>query len=206
MRLRALAAALVLVLVLGLAAGPAPAQDDPAAGQVRSPILTIDVDRLLAETRVLGEDLLLRATVEGGLLHFSEGNSRVTDRFFLGSRFIRGFERGGIGPRDRETDDALGGNAYAVVRLEAEFPLPLPEEYGLSGGAFVDYGSVWDVGVEGALADRVLYDDFTPRAVAGLSIFWDTPLGPLRFNFTEPIQVEEQDRPQSFDITVSTSF
>ena len=159
-----------------------------------------------AETRVLGEDVLVRATVEGGYLHFSEGTSRVTDRFFLGSSRIRGFERGGIGPRDEETDDALGGNAYAVVRLEAEFPLPVPEEYGVSGGAFIDYGSVWDVGTPERFRDRVLYDDFTPRAVAGVSLFWDTPLGPLRFNFTEPLQVEEQDRTQNFDITVSTSF
>lgn len=159
-----------------------------------------------AETRVLGEDLLLRATLEGGFLHFTEGRSRVTDRFFLGSSRIRGFERGGIGPRDEETDDALGGNAYAVLRLEAEFPLPVPEEYGLSGGAFVDYGSVWDVGAPEKFQDRILYDDFTPRAVAGLSLFWDTPLGPLRFNFTEPLQVEERDRTQKFDITVSTSF
>ena len=159
-----------------------------------------------AETRVLGEDVLLRATVEGGYLHFSEGTSRVTDRFFLGSSRIRGFERGGIGPRDEETDDALGGNAYAVVRLEAEFPLPVPEEYGVSGGAFIDYGSVWDVGTPERFRDRILYDEFTPRAVAGLSLFWSTPLGPLRFNFTEPLQVEERDRTQNFDITVSTSF
>jgi len=159
-----------------------------------------------AETRVLGEDVLLRATVEGGYLHFSEGESRVTDRFFLGSTRIRGFERGGIGPRDEETDDALGGNTYAVVRLEAEFPLPVPEEYGVSGGAFVDYGSVWDVGSPARFQDRILYDDFTPRAVAGVSLFWDTPLGPLRFNFTEPLQAEERDRTQNFDITVSTSF
>ncbi|EYD77265.1 Outer membrane protein assembly factor YaeT precursor [Rubellimicrobium mesophilum DSM 19309] len=159
-----------------------------------------------AETRVLGEDLLLRATVEGGYLHFSQGESRVTDRFFLGSSRIRGFERGGIGPRDAKTDDALGGNAYAVVRLEAEFPLPVPEEYGVSGGAFLDYGSVWNVGAPDRFQDRILYDDFTPRTVAGLSLFWDTPLGPLRFNFTEPLQVEEQDRTQNFDVTVSTRF
>ncbi len=157
-----------------------------------------------AETRVLGEDLTLRATLEGGFLNYTDGNSRVTDRFFLGSRVIRGFERGGIGPRDAETDDALGGNTYAVARLEAEFPLFLPEEYGISGGAFVDYGSVWDVGVEDT--DRILYNDFTPRAVAGVSVFWDTPLGPLRFNFTRPLLSEEFDQPQNFDVTVSTQF
>ena len=166
-----------------------------------------------AETRVFGEEVLLRATVEGGYLHFLEGSSRVTDRFFLGSRVMRGFERGGIGPRDAETDDALGGNAYAVLRLDTEFPLPLPEEYGLAGGAFLDYGSVWDVGNLRGLPETddldgpgVLYNDFTPRAVVGLSLFADTPVGPLRFNFSRAVVAEERDRPSNFDVTVSTRF
>ena len=55
------------------------------------------------------------------------------------------------------------------------------------------------------LAD-IVGDDFTPRAVAGLSLFWDTPLGPLRFNFTEPLIAEDYDEPQNFDLTVSTQF
>jgi outer membrane protein insertion porin family len=168
-----------------------------------------------AETRVFGEDVTLRATIEGGVLNFQDGNSRVTDRFFLGSNVLRGFRRGGIGPRDVAsidadgdpiTGDALGGNAYAVIRLETEFPLPLPEEYGISGGAFVDYGSVWDVGAPEEFDSRIFYNDFTPRSVAGLSIFANTPLGPLRFNFTRPLQIEEFDEPNNFDVTVSTRF
>ena len=157
-----------------------------------------------AETRIWNEEVTLRATIEGGLLSYNGGDSRVTDRFFLGSRLMRGFEKNGIGPRDAETDDALGGNTYAVARLEAEFPLGLPQEYGISGGAFIDYGSVWDVG--NSHGADVLYDDYTPRAVAGLAIFWDTPIGPLRFNFTEPLIVEEFDRPRSFDVTIQTNF
>lgn len=155
-----------------------------------------------AETRVFGEDVTLRATVEGGMLNYQDDDSRVTDRFFLGSRVMRGFEPGGIGPRDADTDDALGGNVFAVARLETEFPLGLPEEYGITGGAFIDYGSVWDVGTPG----NILYDDFTPRAVAGLAIFWTTPIGPLRFNFTEALQAEDEDRPRAFDVTISTRF
>ena len=54
-----------------------------------------------AETRVFNEEVTLRATVEGGHLEFSEGAGRVTDRFFLNSRLMRGFEPGGLGPRDR---------------------------------------------------------------------------------------------------------
>ena len=163
-----------------------------------------------AETRVFNEEVTLRATVEGGHLEFSDGFGRVTDRFFLNSRLMRGFDPGGIGPRECDADctgvnDALGGNTFAVARLEAEFPLGLPEEYGITGGAFVDYGSVWDVGRTSTTND-VLYDDFTPRTVVGLSIFWTTPIGPLRFNFTEALDAQEFDEPNNFDITISTSF
>ncbi len=157
-----------------------------------------------AETKVWGEELTLRATIEGGMLAFSDGQSRVTDRFFLGSRLLRGFEPGGIGPRDAVTDDALGGNVFAVARLEAEFPLGLPEEYGITGGAFFDYGSVWDVG--NTFGADVLYNDFTPRSVVGLSIFWTTPIGPLRFNFSNALDAQEFDKPKSFDLTISTTF
>ena len=161
-----------------------------------------------AETKVLGEDLTLRATLEGGALSYAEGSSRVTDRFFLNSRLFRGFTAAGIGPRERNgsDDDALGGEVYAVARLEAEFPLGLPEEYGISGGVFFDYGSVWDVGDTSAANGTVLYNDFTPRAVVGVSIFWTSPLGPLRFNFTDAIQSEEFDEEQNFDLTISTRF
>ncbi|MFQ1702211.1 outer membrane protein assembly factor BamA [Loktanella agnita] len=157
-----------------------------------------------AEAKVWNEEVTLRATLEGGLLDYQDGSSRVTNRFFLGSRLMRGFEAGGVGPRDDDTDDALGGNAFAVARLEAEFPLGLPSEYGISGGVFVDYGSVWDVGE--TFGEDVIYNDFTPRAVAGVSIFWTTPIGPLRFNFTEPLDVQDRDESKSFDVTVSTNF
>ena len=157
-----------------------------------------------AETKVWNEEITLRATVEGGHLSYQDGNSRVTDRFFLGSRLMRGFEPGGIGPRDDLSDDALGGNSFAVARLEAEFPLGLPSEYGLSGGVFLDYGSVWDVGE--TYGQDVIYDDFTGRSVIGASIFWTTPIGPLRFNFTEPLDVQDRDETKAFDVTISTSF
>ncbi len=156
-----------------------------------------------AQALVLNEEVTLRATVEGGVLDYNDGQSRITDRFFLNSRQMRGFSPGGIGPRDAVSDDALGGNAYAVARLEAEFPLGLPEEYGLSGGVFLDYGSVWDVG---SSAGAVIYDDFTPRTIAGVSLFWDTPIGPLRFNWTEPVDVQPGDETRQFDVTISTEF
>jgi outer membrane protein insertion porin family len=157
-----------------------------------------------AETAILNEEVSLRASLQGGFLSYQEGSSRVTDRFFLGSRLMRGFEAGGIGPRDENTDDALGGNAFSVLTLEAEFPLGLPSEYGITGGAFIDYGAVWDVGV--ADDSAILSNDPIARSVVGLSIFWNTPIGPLRFNFTEPLDVQDFDKTRNFDVTISTSF
>ncbi len=53
-----------LAALLALAPAPLPAQEDLSMGQVRSPVLTIDVDRLLEGTafgRRLAEDIRLRA-------------------------------------------------------------------------------------------------------------------------------------------------
>ncbi|WP_149587144.1 outer membrane protein assembly factor BamA [Tabrizicola flagellatus] len=162
----------------------------------------------LAETKVLNEEVTLRAIFEGGAITSLGGNvTRVTDRFF-GNGKIRGFEPNGIGPRDLgATDqDALGGNMFAVARFEADFPLGLPEEYGITGGAFFDVGSVWSLDNTSGFGGAEVDDGFNPRASVGLSLFWTTPIGPLRFNFSKAIVKEDYDREQSFDLTIQTRF
>ncbi len=161
----------------------------------------------LAETKVLKEEVTVRAIFEGGIISSLDGNTtRVTERFFANGK-LRGFDRNGIGPRDLNApnNDALGGNAYATARFEADFPIGLPEEYGIRGGAFFDVGSVWsldDTAGTGGPVD----DDFRLRSAIGLSIFWTTPIGPLRFNFSQALSKEDYDQEQSFDLTISTKF
>ncbi|MFC7703744.1 outer membrane protein assembly factor BamA [Plastorhodobacter daqingensis] len=159
------------------------------------------------ERRVFNEDVLLRAELEGGLLTMISGESRVLNRFNLGSR-MRGFEPNGIGPRDLAApdEDALGGNAFAIARFEAEFPIGLPEEYGVSGGVFMDVGSLWGLDETTGFSGQEVDDGIHLRAAAGFSIFWTTPIGPLRFNFSQPIRKLDYDREQNFDLTVSTRF
>jgi len=159
-----------------------------------------------AETRVAREEVTLRAEFEFGAQMQLDGNSRITERFFLGSRRMRGFEGDGIGPRDLGTpgQDALGGNYFAVARMEAEFPLGLPEEYGITGGAFLDVGSLW--GLDDTNGAAEVDDGFNLRAVVGVSVFWNTQIGPLRFNFSRALVREEFDRERNFDLTVSTRF
>ena len=161
----------------------------------------------LAESRVLNEEIAVRMIFEGGMVNGIGGyGTRVTDRFF-GNGKIRGFEPNGLGPRDltAPNQDALGGNVFAAARFEAEFPLGLPEEYGINGGAFVDLGSVWSLDNTNGTGG-VVDDSFHLRSVAGLAILWKTPIGPLRFNFTRALIKEDYDNEQTFDLTISTKF
>ena len=162
----------------------------------------------VAETKILNEEVTLRAIFEGGAIATAGGyTSRVTDRYF-GNGKIRGFEANGIGPRDETATnkDALGGNLFAVARFEADFPLGLPEEYGIKGGAFLDVGSVWGLDDTTGTGGNIIDDSAKLRSAVGLSVLWDTPLGPLRFNFSKALKKETYDKEQSFDLTISTKF
>ncbi|WP_166486123.1 outer membrane protein assembly factor BamA [Jannaschia sp. CCS1] len=163
--------------------------------------------RALAETRIAREEVTLRATLEGGVINALDGGTRASNRFSLSSRQMRGFESGGLGPRDTgaTNENALGGNYFAVARFEAAFPIGLPEEYGISGGAFFDVGSVWGLD-DTAGSMGTVDDEFRLRTVVGVSVFWDTALGPLRFNFSRPIEFEDYDRTREFDFTVEARF
>ncbi|MCP4825661.1 MAG: outer membrane protein assembly factor BamA [Shimia sp.] len=162
--------------------------------------------RAVAEAKVWHEEVTLRATFQGGALYSPDGDSRIDDRYIVTNRNIRGFQPYGIGPREYQDgvqDDALGGKYYAVARFEAEFPLGLPEELGITGGVFYDVGSLWGLD---QTSPKVEYEDFSLRHVIGASIFWTTPIGPLRFNFTKALRKEEFDRDQNFDFTISAQF
>jgi len=161
----------------------------------------------VAQTKVLNEEVTLRATFEAGAVNALSGTTtRLTDRFFVGPSQLRGFEVGGIGPRDlgAVNNDALGGNLFAVARFDAEFPLGLPEEYGITGGAFLDVGSVWSL--EDTAGIGVVDDSAHLRAAIGVSLLWETPIGPLRFNFSSPLQKQTYDKVQNFNLTISTQF
>ena len=157
-------------------------------------------------TKVLNEDVGVSATFRGAALTFTEGSSRVVDRY-RGRRFARGFTSNGIGPRDltATNEDALGGNYAAGIAFEADFPLGMPEEYGIRGGVFYDLGSIWGLDDTAGTAGEV-DDSFRLRQVVGATLFWTTPIGPLRFDFTRALQKEDYDDERTFDFRISTRF
>ncbi|MFN3525042.1 MAG: outer membrane protein assembly factor BamA [Paracoccus sp. (in: a-proteobacteria)] len=160
------------------------------------------------ESNAWRDEITLRGEIEAGaIVGYNDYTPWILDRFRSGNR-VRGFEPNGIGPRDMAAgnQDALGGNYFWAARGEAQFPIGLPEEYGITGGLFADVGSLWGldnvVGTDGVAVDDSMY----VRASVGASIFWTTPIGPLRFNFSQALRKEDQDRTQNFDLTIQTNF
>lgn len=147
---------------------------------------------------------------------------RINDRFFKGGATFRGFDVAGIGPRQLLIDDAtgnlidagdaLGGNVYAIGSFQLDVPLPLPESFSLGSALFVDFGTLGmvdsasrqtiDLGASSLIVD----DEASLRVAAGVSIFWDSPFGPVQFDFATPLEYEEYDRREEFRFSTRTNF
>ena len=120
-------------------------------------------------------------------------------------------QRGGFGPRDLLTGDAIGGTNYWASSAELRFPIPLiPEELGISGAVFADAGSLWGAN---ALAQRLnaesridLVDEAAVRASVGASVLWNSPVGPLRMDFSHVLQKQDYDKDEFFRFGAQTKF
>jgi outer membrane protein insertion porin family len=159
------------------------------------------------------------------------GQVRLLDDFKMGPNLVRGFQPAGIGPRDitpGANGDALGGTMYWGASLELQYPMYfLPKDSGIRGAIFVDSGSVWGYRgetqnpatgeINGTITPTIGTPFFcqcglqfadTPavRASAGASIIWDSPFGPLRFDFAYPLAKQSYDRTQFFSFGGGTKF
>lgn len=170
---------------------------------------------------VFRRDIVASLTGDAGfILGWGGDDVRINDRFFKGGNSFRGFETAGIGPRvvQRREDgallrgDALGGNFYAIGAAELNFPLGLPEQYGIRGSVFTEFGtmgilpSVDQIADAGGTGSPFTIDELAPRVSAGVSIFWDSPFGPVRFDFAEALVYQDYDRREFFRFSTSTGF
>ncbi|VFU07274.1 Outer membrane protein assembly factor BamA [Methylocella tundrae] len=171
--------------------------------------------------------------VQGGEIFGFGGNPlRIVDNFNLGPSLVRGFAPNGLGPRDVSSGyyysqgNALGGTSYFGGSAEVQFPIPyMPRDIGLKGALFADAGSLW--GFTGktnfspngtcTLNDMPpLYTQsncivlggaaMTIRSSLGASLIWQSPLGPIRFDFAKAVTKSNADQTQFFRFTGGTSF
>ena len=138
----------------------------------------------------------------GGYIFGLDEDVTLANRFFVGGQSLRGFRVAGIGPRDTDTEDALGGNLYYTGTAELRFPLGLPEDLRIFGRAFVDAGTLTEIDVNGP----TLEDTGNIRVGAGVGLSWLSPLGPLSIDFAQAIRKDNRDETETFRISFGTRF
>lgn len=148
--------------------------------------------------------LIWNVGLRAGALASRNGPSYTGDRFFLGPSTLRGFEFGGFGPHDpgADGDPALGGERYAVLRLD----LQRPGLFGLPGqfvpGVFADAGSLWQV----RDANASVSDGADLRASVGISMSMTFPSGALSLELAKAVAKEDGDRTRLINLAVTTRF
>ena len=142
----------------------------------------------------------------------------VVDRFFMGADTFRGFAQAGVGPRQATGlaggTDAIGGQTYGIGTVELTFPLGLPQEFGISGAVFSDFGTVFgspDHTVNSGLGCTVgspcsVFDTMAFRASVGAGLIWQSPFGPLRVDVAYPVMKAGYDKTELVRFAVGTRF
>jgi outer membrane protein insertion porin family len=172
----------------------------------------------------------------GQINSFGGNQALIINNFNQGPSLVRGFAPSGIGPRDISDPfniqaAALGGTSYYGASAEVDFPVfGLPREVGLKAGIFADAGNL--IGYSGPTnfsnflgytscpapgsfaavfpttqsSCANVWDPNLIRTSVGASLIWNSPMGPIRFDFALPITKGKYDQTQFFNFSGGTTF
>ncbi len=126
-------------------------------------------------------------------------NIKLSERLFIPSRRLRGFENGKIGPKDGE--DFIGGNFMSSINFNSTIPQLFPNAQNFDFVFFVDVANVWGVDY-----DSSLDEDNDVRSSIGIGVDWLTVVGPMNFSLAQPITKNSGDITETFRFNLGTTF
>ena len=124
---------------------------------------------------------------------------KLSDRLFLPTNKLRGFEAGKFGPKDGL--EFIGGNYASAFNLSTTLPQVLPSLQNIDISLYFDAANVWGVDYNSSLSNGGKI-----RSSAGVAIDFFTPIGPLNFSFSEVITKDTGDVVETFRFNLGTSF
>ena len=129
----------------------------------------------------------------------SGDNVKLSERLYIPSSKLRGFEYGKIGPKDGK--DYIGGNFAGSINLSSTLPQILKNSQSTDFIIFMDIGSVWGVDYDSTLprSNKI-------RSSFGIALDWYSAIGPINFTLAQPITKNDTDITESFRFNLGTTF
>ena len=124
---------------------------------------------------------------------------KLSERIFLPSNKLRGFETGKIGPKDG--NDFIGGNHVSTLNLSATLPNLVEGFDNLDVGVFLDAANIWGVDYDSSLDEKSKI-----RSSTGVALNLMTPIGPLSFSFANALTKASSDKTETFRFNLGTQF
>ena len=124
---------------------------------------------------------------------------KITNRFWLPRSKLKGFKTRNIGPVD--ANDYVGGNYAAALGFDTTLPMLFSTVQNVDARYFFDTANLWGVDYSSDVDQSN-----TIRASTGIVVDWFTPIGPLNFSLAQDISKADDDKTETFQFNLGTTF
>ena len=167
---------------------------------------------IVSETNTLSNTFIISSYIEyidnhvlKSSFYFKNSNSisgdniKLSERLYLPSNRLRGFESGKIGPKDG--NDFIGGNYISSLNFSSDVPKLLENSQTTDLKIFLDIANVWGVDYDASLEKS---DDI--KSAVGIGLDWFSPIGPMNFTLSQYLSKGSNDVTESFRFNLGTTF
>lgn len=148
----------------------------------------------------LPNDMVTSLSFYGRTVNSMTGDDvRITNRFWLPRTKLKGFKTRNIGPVDGE--DYVGGNYAASLNFDTTLPMIFSTVENVDVRYFFDTANLWGVDYSSEVDQSN-----TIRSSTGFVIDWFTPIGPLNFSLAQDLSKADDDKTETFQFNLGTTF
>ena len=126
-------------------------------------------------------------------------NVKLSERNYIPSSKLRGFEYGKVGPKDG--DDFIGANIISTINFSSTIPQILENSQSTDISVFLDIANLWGVDY-----DSSLDNSNNIRSSIGIGLDWFSPIGPMNFSLSQPLSKNNSDITETFRFNLGTTF
>ena len=126
-------------------------------------------------------------------------NVKLSERNYIPSYKLRGFEYGKVGPKDG--DDFIGANIISTINFSSTIPQILENSQSTDISVFLDIANLWGVDY-----DSSLDNSNNIRSSIGIGLDWFSPIGPMNFSLSQPLSKNSSDITETFRFNLGTTF